>query len=180
LGRKRKRTGKCFYIFIACLVFTSVGGCAALKETRPGGEGLDTANRLFEHGDYEAALKEYLKVSSNCRNNPPGDEALFYAGLIYAYHGYSRYDYKKSLDCFRRLLRVFPKSPLGGQARMWIAVIQENEKLTLEADELNKSLKRSHSDHERLNREVEELKKTIRKSRQVDIDIDERKKELSK
>ena len=52
--------------------------------------------------------------------------------------------------------------------------------MSLETEELNKSLKRSQSDNERLNRDIDELKNTIRKSRQVDIEIDGKKKELSK
>ena len=56
-------------------------------------------------------------------------------------------------------MKVFPQSPLVGQAKIWIGLLQENE---------------------RLNIEIEELKKTIKKSKQVDIEIDEKKKELSK
>jgi hypothetical protein len=48
---------------------------------------------------------------------------------------------------------------LAGQAKLWIGILQENE---------------------RLNREIEELNKTIKKSKQVDIEIEEKKKELSK
>ena len=92
-------------------------------------------------------------------NIPPGDEALFNIGLIYAHYGYPKRDYKKSLDLFKRLVKMFPQSPLAGQAKLWIGILQENE---------------------RLNREIEELNKTIKKSKQVDIEIEEKKKELSK
>jgi hypothetical protein len=47
---------------------------------------------------------------------------------------------------------------LVGQAKIWIGLLQENE---------------------RLNREIEELNKTIKKSKQVDIELDE-KEEISK
>jgi hypothetical protein len=93
------------------------------------------------------------------KNVPPGDEALFNMGLIFAHYGYPKRDYKKSLDLFKRLVKVFPQSPLVGQAKIWIGLLQENE---------------------RLNIEVEELNKTIKKSKQIDIEIDEKKKELSK
>ncbi|HYA91625.1 MAG TPA: tetratricopeptide repeat protein [Thermodesulfobacteriota bacterium] len=128
----------------------------AKRETR---EYLITAQKLLDQGDYEGSLKENQKALSLYDNVPPGDQALFNAGLIYAHYGYPKRDYQKSLDHFRRLLKVFPQSPYAGQAKIWIGILQENE---------------------RLNREIEELNKTIKKSKEVDIDIDEKKKELSK
>jgi len=162
LGRKRTRTGKYLHLSIACIIFVSLAGCAILKEMkakRETHEYLTMAQKLLDQGDYEGSLKENQKVLSLYGNVPPGDEALFNMGLIYAHYEYPKRDYKKSLDLFKRLVKVFPQSPLVGQAKIWIGLLQENE---------------------RLNIEIEELKKTIKKSKQVDIEIDEKKKELSK
>ena len=144
------------------MIFVSLAGCAILKEMkakRETHEYLTMAQKLLDQGDYEGSLKENQKVLSLYGNVPPGDEALFNMGLIYAHYEYPKRDYKKSLDLFKRLVKVFPQSPLVGQAKIWIGLLQENE---------------------RLNIEIEELKKTIKKSKQVDIEIDEKKKELSK
>jgi len=54
---------------------------------------------------------------------------------------------------------VYPQSPLVVQAKIWIGILQENE---------------------RLNNEIEELNKAIKKTKEVDIEIEEKKKELSK
>ncbi len=162
MGRKRTRTWMYLYLSIACMIFISLAGCATLKEMeakRETPEYFITAQKLLDQGDYEGALRENEKVLSLYDNIPPGDEALFNLGLIYAHYGYPKRDYKKSLDLFKRLVKMFPQSPLAGQAKLWIGILQENE---------------------RLNRELEELKKTIKKSKQVDIEIEEKKKELSK
>jgi outer membrane protein assembly factor BamD (BamD/ComL family) len=150
------------YLFIAGMIFISLAGCAILKEKeakRKAPEYLLTAQKLLDQGDYEGSLKENQRVLSLYSNVPPGDEALFNTGLIYAHYGYAKRDHKKSLDIFKRLVKMFPQSPFAGQAKMWIGILQENE---------------------RLNREVEELNTTIKKSKQVDIELDEKKKELSK
>ena len=162
MGRKRTRTGKYLCLFLASMIFLSIAGCAILKEKeteRKPSDYLLTAQKLLDQGDYEGSLKENLKVLSLYSNVPPGDEALFNKGLIYTHYGYAKRDYKKSLDIFKRLVKMFPQSPFAGQAKMWIGILQENE---------------------RLNREVEELNTTIKKSKQVDIELDEKKKELSK
>ncbi len=44
----------------------------------------------------------------------------------------------------------------------------------------SQSGRRHDPESEKLKKEIEELNKTIKKSKQVDIEIDERKKELSK
>jgi outer membrane protein assembly factor BamD (BamD/ComL family) len=162
LGRKQIRTGKYLYLSIACLIFVSLSGCATLKENeakRKARESLRMAQEFLDQGDYEGALKENQRVLSLYGNVPPGDEALFNTGLLYAHPHYPKKDYKKSMDLFRRLVKMFPHSPLAGQAKVWIGILQENE---------------------RLNRDIEGLNKTIRKSKQVDIDIDEKKKEHTK
>jgi outer membrane protein assembly factor BamD (BamD/ComL family) len=162
LGRKQIRTGKYLYLSITCMIFISLSGCATLKETetkRKARESLRTAQKFLDQGDYEGALRENQRVLSLYDNDPPGDEALFNTGLLYAHPGYPKRDYKKALDLFKRLVKMFPHSPLAGQAKVWIGILQENE---------------------RLSRDIEGLNKTIRKSKQVDIEIDEKKKEHSK
>ncbi len=76
---------------------------------------------------------------------PPGDEALFNVGLIYAHSENPRKDYKKSIDYFQRLVKDFPRSPFIEEAKMWIGVLEDIEKAV-----------------------------------KVDIEIEEKKKELSK
>ena len=150
------------YLCIACMILISFTSCATLREMeakRETREYLITAQKLLDQGDYEGSLRENQKVLSLYENVSPGDEALFNAGRIYAHYGYPKKDYQKSLDLFKRLVKVFPESPFAGEAKVWIGMLQENE---------------------RLKKEIEELNKTIKKSKQVDIEIDEKKKELSK
>jgi outer membrane protein assembly factor BamD (BamD/ComL family) len=183
LGRKRNRTWKYLYLSIACMIFISIAGCATLKQIEARKETrvyLITAQKLLDQGDYEGSLEQNQKVLSLCDNVPPGDQALFNAGVIYAYYGYPKRDYRKSLDHFKRLVKVFPRSPFAGQVKIWIGILQENERLIIETEESNKPIKKSQQENERLNRKIEELNKTIKKSKQVDIEIDEKKKELSK
>jgi tetratricopeptide (TPR) repeat protein len=145
-------------IFIS---FSGCAGCATLKDReakRKARESLVTAQRYVDQGDYEEALKENQRVLSLYDHVPPGDEALFNTALLYAHPGYPKRDYRKSLDLFKRLVKMFPQSPLAGHAKVWIGILQENE---------------------RLNRDIGGLNKTIRKSKQVDIEIDKKRKEHS-
>ncbi len=170
MGKKRTGAWKYLYLSIACMISISLAGCAAVKGPEAKSEAkneaekearecLVKAQRLLAQGDYEGCLKENQRVLSLYGSVPPGDEALFYTAVIYAHAGYPKKDYRKSLELFRTLVKTFPQSPLARQAEIWVGVLQENE---------------------RLNREVEELNETLKKSKQVDIEIDKKKKELSK
>lgn len=165
MGRKRNWNWKCFYLCVAGLIAVSIAGCAGLKQTQTGWSArqhMSAARTLFDQGDYDGSLKESQKVVSMCDNVPPGDEALFNTGVIYAHYAYAKRDYQKSLDIFKKLARSYPQSPYTGRARVFIGLLVDRQNLLHE--------------NERAKREIEALNKTIRKSKQVDIDIDERKK----
>ena len=80
-------------------------------------------------------------------------------GLIYAHPGNPKRDYGKSLSYFKKLMKDYPQSPWSELAKAWTGMIQENE---------------------RLNQTVEKLNQTIEKSKQVDIEIEEKKREKGK
>ena len=116
-----------------------------MEEQRSAPEYLLHSQKLLAKGDYEGALEENQKVLSKYPNRPPGDEALFNMGLIYAHYGNPKKDYQKSILFFNKLIEGYPRSPLVEQAKIWVGVLQ-----------------------------------VIEKSKQVDIEIEEMKKELSR
>jgi len=158
MGGKRNGARQYLRLFIAAIILASLVNCAALKEMetkREACEYLATAQKLLAQGDYEGSLRENRKALSLSHNVPPGDKALFNMGLIHAHYGYHKRNYQESLDHFKRLVDGFPQSPLAAWAKIGMGLLQENE---------------------RLHREIEDLNKIIKKSKQVDIEIDEKKR----
>jgi len=151
MGKKRARPGKHLYFCIASLIFVSLSGCAALEEIRARGEAREALTRgqnLLAQGDYEGSLKENQRALSLSADRAPGDRAVFNMGLIYAHSGNPKKDYRKALGFFRTLIKDYPQSPLLEQAKIWVGVLQANERLT----------------------------QVIEKSKQVDIEIEEKKR----
>jgi len=182
MGRKQIGAWKLFYLCIASLIFLSLWGCVLLKEketvqfkketvelkqeSAPIDENLKAISKsllwakiLLERKDYDGALKESQKVLDLSGKNPPGDEALLNMGLIYAHFGNPKKDYGKSLVFFKRMTTDYPQSPLAEQARIWIGMLQENEKL---------------------NQMIQKLNRVIEESKKVDIEIEEKKREKAK
>jgi len=108
--------------------------------------------RLLAAGDFEGFISENQRVLSLANPRSSKDEALFNLGLVYAHEGNPKKDYLKSLDFFKRLTHDYPRSPFVEQAKIWIGLLQENDSLN----------------------------QVIQKLKQVDIEVDERKREKAK
>ncbi len=163
MDRKQSRKGVQFSFCIAGLIFfLSLASCAPPKETvkteivtkevvktetveKEICSHRDFLRTLNNAGDFEKALKRNQEILSANPKTPPGDEALFNIGLIYAHSENPQKNYRKSMEYFHRLLKEFPRSPFIEEAKMWVGVLHD-----------------------------------IEKAMKVDIEIDERKKQLSK
>ena len=169
MGDKRNRTRQCFYVSVTGLIIVFLAGCAllsGLKDKRETEDALARAHKYMEKGDYDAAERENIRIISACANMYPEDEAFLNLGLIYAHPGNPKRDPDKAAASFKKVLTFFPESRFAGQAKILIGVVQKYEKMTQE--------------NERLEKEVQELKTTIKKSKQIDLEIDLKKKELLK
>ena len=120
---------------------------------------LLSGRELLVQGRYDEALKELQKALAASPRHSLEDEALFLTGVIYAHPGNPKRDHGKSLSHFKKLSKDYPQSPWTELAKIWIQMLQDND---------------------RLNQTVEKLNQTIEKSKQVDIEIEEKKREKGK
>jgi len=134
MGRKQIGPRKYIFYSIAFLISLFLFRCAAIDELRTREEAkgaLRQGHRLLGQGNYERALTEYQRVLALSCQKPPEDEALFHIGLIYASSRYPKRDTKKSMDFFTDILNDWPQSPLVEQAKIWLGILHENERMNL-------------------------------------------------
>jgi hypothetical protein len=167
MGRKRTRSGKFLYFFAASLIFSLLTNCASLQQyyspkrevytekittleklPKPSPAGLERAARLLRQGDYDGSLKENQRVLVLCGQKPPGDKALFNMALISAHRENPKKDYTQTLLLLRQIVRDYPQSALLDEVKIWVGVLEENEK----------------------------LKGVIEKSNEVDLTVDEKRR----
>lgn len=132
MGREPSRAWKYVYFCIAGLICLSLFGCATAEHASLRNEAQEYLLRsqaLLSQKNYDGALSEFQKVLSLPPDKPLKDDALFNIGLIYAHFGNPQRDVEKSLEVFKRLINHYPKSALAEQAKMWIGILEENEKL---------------------------------------------------
>ncbi|HWP60073.1 MAG TPA: hypothetical protein VNL14_19425 [Candidatus Acidoferrales bacterium] len=173
------------YVFV-CLAGLSAGllsACAELAARLDGSPSettarhhVERAKRLFEEGNYDAALKDNEAALSLAAGKPPGDQALFNMGLIAAHSKNPARDYPKALELFERLVREYPQSALLDQAKVWVEVLQEHERIAREKKLLVQEKQALTQEKLALAREREKLNRSIEQSRKVDIEIEERRR----
>jgi len=181
---RKKPTGTWKYIHfcIGGLILTLLLSCSSFEKQKIEVKGQKESHQdrnllhsqeLLDQGDYEGALKECQQVLSLSSPGPPKDQALFNIGLIYAYPENPRKDYGKSLKTFMKLTEDYPQSSLVDQAKIWIDLLVENDKLNQKNEKLNQT-------NGKLNQTIEKLNQVIEKSKQVDMEIEEKKREKTK
>jgi hypothetical protein len=164
----------------ALTAFFSLAGCTTawdgLKtlEHRETAEHFDRSKKFFTAGNYEGAFRENKEALTDGQG--PADVALFNMGLISAYSLNPKKDYPTALHFFRTLVHDYPHSLLVEQSKVWIHVLEEHQKIAEEKVKLAKQKRALTRERELLNQEQEKLKYMIEKSRQVDIEIEKRRR----
>jgi hypothetical protein len=160
----------------------SFAGCANIQETLQNLRSekkldpFERANALFTAGNYEAAFKENQRVLAVGTSAP--DIALFNMGLISAHSSNPRKDYPRALSSFKTLANQHPESPLTEQAKIWIQVLEEHQKIAGEREKLLDEKRSLTREREALSHEREKLKYTVEKSRQLDLEIEKRRRKI--
>jgi hypothetical protein len=192
MGRKRAGTRKHFLCAVTVLISFVFISCASMEEKQQepkqmqlnvepihpivvqappkkeqprdeSKEHLIKGQQLLAMGQYDASMKENLKVMSIAPNGPPGDEAAFTIGLIYAYSKYQKKDHGKAVSTLTKIIKDYPQGNWSGHTKILLDIIQENEKLKRISTEAT--------------HENEKLKSMIEQSKKVDLEIEEKKKE---
>ena len=201
MGRGRTLAGKFVYFCSAGLIFFLLTGftpptkdiATSLRQevspprvpkqkepAKPTVEDLLHAKKLFDLGDYVAALEENQKILSRSAKNGLRDQALFNIGLIYAHVENPQRNLGKALQSFKAVLKEYPQSPLTGEAKVLVGVLQEKEKLSQMIEKFKHENEGMSQEIEKFKRENKELNQVIEKFKQVDIDVEEKKREKAK
>jgi hypothetical protein len=106
-------------------------GCAPVKALPGQSEGcvrLQAFQPLINQGDFDSVVKKGEEVLAASPRSPLADEALFALGLVYSHAENPKKNYLKSREYFARLGKEYPGSPLAGEAKIWIGVLEMIEK----------------------------------------------------
>ncbi|MEN6319525.1 MAG: tetratricopeptide repeat protein [Syntrophaceae bacterium] len=187
MGRKQRRGGKHLYFFLAgniiALIF--ICGCTHFYEGFVVKPDFMEADDLVKAGNYNASLLKYEQIMVQYPS--VGDRALFEMGLIYASSQNQQKDYQKSLDCFQKLIKDYPKSRYKQNSDVIISLINEvissdkkliAQQIQIDTLEQNKKVIVQQKQIDSLEQKVEKLEKKIEQIKNVDMNLIHKKKPI--
>ncbi len=123
-GVRKMRKPRIFHIgpfkFCICLLMAPmlISGCSHFNEGRQVKKTFAEANDLFFQGSYTASVDKYSEIIA--KYPAKADRALFEMCIIYAHPKNEQRDYRKSLECFQKLIKDYPGSEYRQNSEMMI------------------------------------------------------------
>jgi hypothetical protein len=165
------------------LLATLVAGCSTTEpfwqSTSPPPSALITPN------NFDQALRENQKALVENKGQP--DLALYNIGVISAHTANPKKDYSRALVSFKTLVKDHPNSPRAEPAKIWIQAIEQNQKAVEESQRLAEDKRAIVRERDQLTRERDQLAQernklnyAVEKSRQLDAEIEKRRKQSLK
>lgn len=176
IHRARKKYGMA--TAIACLVLVS---CAQWSEIArgPAPERRNYSVMTSAPANFEVALRENQAALGAGKIAP--DVGLYNTGFILAHPDNPKKDYLRAIQSFQTLVAKHPRSPLVEPARSWIQVLQQQQKIADEKLRLAEEKRALEREREMLAHERQRLNYANEKSRQLDEEIEKRRRQtLSK
>ena len=138
-------------------------------------KGLAKAKALMLNGHYELSLRNSEEVLG-LYPKTLGDQALFQMGLSHAHPENPDQDYQKSMECFKGIIKNYPKSKVRYEAGLWVLLLRgilakDNTIINKDNTIINKD-----ENINNLHLQIEDLKQQIESLKDIDLRIEEKKR----
>jgi hypothetical protein len=134
------------------------------------------AKLSFSGGDFLTSLKK----SQEMLNRFPqkyGSHALYMMGLIYANPEYTYVNYEISIHFFKKLVKEYPDSVFKDKAKIWIWLLNQNMDYAEKVDKKNKRNAFLENELKTEKKEIINLQNQIKRLKEIDLGIEEQKRE---
>ena len=156
-----------------------IAGCSLSESLRPATENQTTPS------NFDQALRDNQKALTE--GKAQADVTLYNMGVNWAHSANPKKDYFKALNSFKTLVKEHPTSPRAEPAKVWIQAIElnyknleEGQKITDEKRALARERDQLARERDQLAQERNKLNYAIEKSRELDAEIEKRRKQSLK
>ena len=165
---------RCLYCSAVIVMSFAFASCATIGPS-PGSEQLGRASLVAAPANFEVALKENQAALASGKDAP--DVALYNLGFIWAHPANPKRDTTKALHSFQTLVAEQPRSSLLGPAKTWIQVLEQQQKVAEERRKLMEEKRVLDKEREMLAQERQKLNYANERSRQLDLEIEKRRRQ---
>ena len=154
----------------------SLTGCTTGEiESGPASDPSDYGRIVQTPASFETALKD--NQSALAEGKSARDLALYNIGVILAHPSNPKKDCARALQSFRTLVTEHPRSKWVQQSNTWIQVLELQQKVADEKQRLAEDKRALNRERETLLQERQKLNYASEKSRQLDLEIDKRRRQ---
>ncbi len=125
--------------------------------------------------NFKTALKQ--NQAALAERNGEQDLALYNIGIILAHPSNPKREPIKALRSFKALVSEYPRSTYAEQAKTWIQVLEQQQKVADERQKLAKEKRTLNREREMLLQERQKLNYAVEKSEQLDMEIEKRRRQ---
>jgi hypothetical protein len=170
-------TPMAFFHAVGSIALLSIVGCGTLDQPRNPERGL--APILQAPADFDLALKQNQAALNDRKSSP--DLALYNMGVLLSHPSNPKKDPAKALSYFKLLVAEHPESSYMPQAKTWVQVLEQQQKLAEERQKLNEEKRALNREREILAQERQKLNYSAERSWQLDMEVERRRRQsLSK
>jgi len=164
------------------LLVSLIAGCSiseSIQNTIPPTESQSVPS------NFDQTLRDNQKVLAEGKGQP--DVALYNIGVTSAHSANPKKDYFKALASFKTLVKDYPNSSRAEPAKIWIQAIEQNYKNLEEGQKLADEKRAVARERDQLMKERDQLAQernklnyAIEKSRELDAEIEKRRKQVKR
>jgi hypothetical protein len=189
MGRKYSRQRKHLFLYIACWISLLLAGtgCApyynlyndepfSLDQHSEANQLLLEAKLSFSSGDFLTSLKKNQELLNRFPQKY-GSHALYMMGLIYANPENIYVNYEISIHFFKKLVKEYPESVFKDKAKIWIWLLHQNMDYAEKVDKKNKQIDLLENELKTEKKEIINLQNQIKRLKEIDLGIEEKKRE---
>jgi hypothetical protein len=155
------------WVFVAC-------GAIGASVQAPGSDPIDPSRGTPKN--FAAELKANQEALR--RGQIARDRGLFQIGAILAHPSNPHRNPTRAIQSFKTLITEHPRSAMIDQSRLWIEVLEQEQKIADERQKLAEEKRALSKERELLAQERQKLEFANERSRQLDLDIEKRRRRL--
>jgi tetratricopeptide (TPR) repeat protein len=202
MGGKSARTRK--HVCLCVTLLALLSGCSIVsnwRDQRHARASIVEGRNLLMRGDYEASLGRFSRALSVSKDPAIAQAARYNIGLLYAHPNNPDRNTQKAIESFKQVATDSPGTVWGEQAKIWVSALQESEsskqdaerfrqeveqskqmveKSKLDLEKYKQMVEKSRQEIEKTKQQSEKSKLAIEKSNQIDIEIEQKKRDRGK
>ncbi len=184
-GHVQKFSRMMMGILVLGVLMAGPFGCAPHIQERVHTVHVFPPSEVMKSHEYGAFREKNLEALEFCEWNHDCDVALFNLAFVHVYPLSPFYDMSEGIRYLDDLIGRYPQSPLAYQGRVWVSLIRESLLAEQGRRELSGRIQSKdwairHKDTTIKSKEttIQKLREQIERLRQIDLEIDQKEREL--